>query len=310
MTLQAARRLFPVLAGIPALSGATTATGRYRILRELGRGGMGLVYEARDTRLERTVAVKVLPAAWARDIQARARFLAEARAVAALDHPNICAIYTIDTAADGRPFIIMPRYEGETLRQRLRAAGRARRLRISEIVAIATQIAGALEAAHASGIMHGDVKPGNVFLCRTGVVKLLDFGLARRICVEDRMTALSRTGGESDSIFGTASYMAPEQILGLEPDRRSDLFALGVVVYEMLTGALPFAGASPAETIVNVLDDRPFRPIEPSCAAGARLAAIIHRALEKEPDGRFQSAAELRRALRAVRGAQHVSAAE
>jgi serine/threonine-protein kinase len=278
-----------------AAPGTTDVTrNRYRILGELGRGGMGVVYEACDTRLDRSVALKFLPDEWATDPTAHARFLTEAHAVAALEHPNICGIYDLDTTEGGRPFIVMPRYQGQTLRQRLRSVSGGASLPLPEVLAITGQIAAALEAAHEHGIVHGDVKPGNIFICRNGVVKLLDFGLAKRMALEDCFEQLSAS---AQHIFGTASYMAPEQILGMPLDRRTDVFSLGVVVYEMLANRLPFTGRSPVETAINVLDHRPPPIGHPSDARGEPLLKLVFRALEKLPSDRFQSARDFRRAL-------------
>lgn len=292
MTLQAARTPQTSVAAEPPL--ATASCNRYNILRELGRGGMGIVYEARDTRLDRVVALKFLPDEWCADRVAHERFLNEARVVATLDHSNICGIYDIDATEDGRPFIVMPRYEGQTLRQKLRSVSGGASLQLPEVLAITGQIAAALEAAHEHGIVHGDVKPGNIFICRNGVVKLLDFGLAKRMVLEDCFEQLS---AGAQHIFGTANYMAPEQILGMPLDRRTDVFSLGVVVYEMLANRLPFSGSSPVETAINVLDHRPPPIGRPSDARGERLLKLVFRSLEKLPSDRFQSARDFRRAL-------------
>ena len=292
MTLQAAQITHAALPAAPALN--KLARNRYRILGELGRGGMGVVYEARDTRLDRIVALKFLPEEWSTDRSAHDRFLNEARAVAALDHPNICGIYDIDATEDGRPFIVMPRYEGETLRQHLRSVGDGPPMELARVFAIAGQIAAALEVAHENGIVHGDVKPGNVLICRSGMVKLLDFGLAKRAPLEECFEQLA---AGPLHVFGTVNYMAPEHILGLPFDRRSDVFSLGVVVYEMLANRLPFAGSSPFETAINVLDRRPRAIALPSDPRAERLVKLVFRALEKLPSDRFQSAQEFRRAL-------------
>ena len=289
----------------PAVKPLPTSLQRYHITDELGRGGMGVVYEATDTRLNRTVALKFLPDAWSTDAGARKRFVAEARAAAALEHRNICTIYNIDATADGRLFIVMPRYRGLTLRQRLRAVQPATGVELSEVVEIGAQIADALDAAHTSGIVHGDIKPGNVWICPGPVVKLLDFGLASHVRIEDHMARLSGALAGDNQIFGTVDYMAPERILALPPDTRSDLFSLGVVLYEMASNRLPFAGSSPAETIMNVLDRSP-RPLEVRCRSRLLpLKKLIDRALAKDAQDRFQTAAEFREALMDCAGPRH-----
>jgi serine/threonine protein kinase len=274
-----------------AVSG--THIGRYEVVSELGRGGMGIVYKAKDPRLERLVAIKVLPSEWSLERTARDRFLREAQAASAIDHQNICTIYDIDSTSDEQLFIVMAHYEGQTLRQRLEGGALTNR----EIVDITIQIANALEAAHCHGIVHRDIKPGNIFLCRTGVVKVLDFGLARCFSAAAD-TELWLDGSDVPGRpLGTANYMAPERILEMPVDPRSDLFSLGVVMYEMATNRRPFAGASPAETVMNVLDNdpEPLTWISPERPRG--LAKVVTRALAKSPKDRFQSAADLRTAL-------------
>jgi serine/threonine protein kinase len=268
---------------------------RYQVLGELGRGGMGVVYRARDRKLSRLVALKVLPREWSRNDIARRRFIREAHAASAIDHQNICTIYDIDSTATGHLFLVMACYDGETLKDRLSRG----RLTTAEIVDIASQVSSALGAAHACGIVHGDIKPGNIFLCRSGLVKVLDFGLARRF----------RQGGVGDGDrletpgrpFGTANYMAPERILDKPVDPRSDIFSLGVVIYEMATGLRPFAGDSPAETVMNVLDRKP-EPI--ACHAATRpaqLDRIVRKALAKDADDRYQTVAQMEDALRRMK---------
>ena len=202
----------------------------YRIIELLGAGGMGEVYKTEDTRLKRLVALKFLPLALTEDAEAKERLVHEARAASALDHPNICTIHEIDETPDKRLFIAMAYYEGETLKQRI-ARGP---LSIEEAVNIIAQITRGTAAAHDAGIIHRDIKPANIILTRRGEVKLLDFGLAKL----RGQTALTRTG----ATVGTVAYMAPEQIIGQGANERSDVWALGVVLYEMLAGRLPFAG--------------------------------------------------------------------
>jgi serine/threonine protein kinase len=200
----------------------------YKILEKIGEGGMGVVYKAEDTRLKRTVALKFLPAEMTRDAQAKERFVQEAQAASALDHPNICTIHQIDETDDGRTFICMTCYDGETLEERI-ATGP---LSVEEAAGIAAQIAAGLAKAHAQGIVHRDVKPANVFLTGDGQVKIFDFGLAK-------LAGLSRLTRDGTAV-GTAAYMSPEQTSGEDVDHRTDIWALGAVLYEMISGKLPF----------------------------------------------------------------------
>jgi serine/threonine protein kinase len=267
----------------------------YRITGKLGVGGMGVVYEAEDTRLSRAVALKFLPDELADDPDMARRFQREAETVALLNHPHICTIYDVGEH-EGRRFIAMERCEGVNLKTYM-----ARKtLETAEIVDIALQITHALGAAHAKGVVHRDIKPGNIVVSDMGQVKVLDFGLARRF----RMADTGALGIDGSTMpgrpLGTANYMAPERILQMPLDPRSDLFSVGVVIYEMATGRLPFAGASPADTVSNVLDKDPIpmRTLAPDRPAG--LEAIAQRLLAKGADERYQSAAELADALQAL----------
>ncbi|GLC27780.1 bifunctional serine/threonine-protein kinase/formylglycine-generating enzyme family protein [Roseisolibacter agri] len=256
------------------------AVGRYRILSRIGRGGMGTVYRAHDTRLARDVALKFLPPHLGAQLDARERLLVEARAAAALEHANVCVVHEIGETDDARPFIAMALYEGETLKQRL-ARGR---LTVDEATDVAVQIARGLAAAHARGIVHRDVKPGNVMLTPEGTVRLLDFGLAK---VTD--VSLTRPGATP----GTIAYMSPEQARGDAVDQRTDLWSLGVVLHEMLTGARPFRGGSDAALLHAIL----HAPPEPIAArrpeTPERLVRVVERLLRKDPRERYGSAAEL-----------------
>ncbi len=257
----------------------------YRITAELGSGGMGVVYRAEDTRLGRTVALKFLPPHLTHDRAAKARFLAEARTASAIDHPNLCTIHDVGEAADGRMFLAMACYEGETLRDRL-ARGP---LAATEPLEIAHQVARGLAAAHAHKIVHRDVKPANVFLCVDGQVKLLDFGIA--ILAEE--TRLTRP----DQLVGTVQYMSPEQARGEEVDARTDIWSLGAVLYEMLRGEEAFARGNAAAVVRAILDEEPealaaVRPELPDSAA-----AIVMRCLAKDPDSRWRDAGALADAL-------------
>jgi serine/threonine protein kinase len=267
----------------------------YRVTGKLGTGGMGVVYEAEDTRLPRKVALKFLPDELADDPDAVRRFRREAETIALLNHPHICTIYDIGEH-EGRAFIAMECIDGANLKTYM--ARKA--MDTGEVVGLALQIAAALESAHARGIVHRDIKPGNIVVTADGQVKVLDFGLARRFRTEET----GEMGLEGSTILGrpmgTANYMAPERILQLPLDPRSDLFSLGVVIYEMATGRLPFAGASPSETVTNVLEKAP-----PSLTALAperpkALEQVVNRLLAKRAGDRFSSAAELTAALQDV----------
>jgi TolB-like protein/predicted Ser/Thr protein kinase len=256
----------------------------YRIIEKLGEGGMGVVYRAEDTKLGREVALKFLPAEWTRDEAARARFLREARAAAALNHPNICTVHEIDEA-EGRVFIAMELIEGDDLKTRLASGPIA----LDEALAIAAPIADGLAAAHAKGVVHRDVKPANVMLAADRRPKIMDFGLARLAGTTD----LTRTG----TTFGTVAYMSPEQARGDVVDHRTDIWSLGVVLYEMLTGKRPFAGDRDQTVIRSILEDEPGRPAD---AIHPELARILARALAKSSSARYENASDLAGDLRAV----------
>jgi TolB-like protein/Flp pilus assembly protein TadD len=258
----------------------------YRVGRRLGGGGMGEVYEAEDLRLRRTVAVKFLAPELSRDPDAKRRFLHEARAASVLDHPNICVVHEIDETDDGRLFIVMACYEGESL------AGRCRRgpLPVAEALGLAAQVGEGLEAAHRHGILHRDVKPGNVVVTEEGVAKIVDFGLAKLT----ESSRLTRTGVS----MGTPAYMSPEQLRGEPVDHRSDLWSLGVLLYELLTGILPFRGPAVTHTI---LEEPPPPPSSLRPQLPPAVDAVVARALEKDPDRRYPDAAALVDDLRRVR---------
>ena len=262
---------------------------QYDVVAKLGGGGMGVVYKATDTKLGRTVALKFLPPQWSHDESAKQRFLREAQAASATNHRNICVIHDIDQTDDGQLFIVMAYYEGQTLKQKLDAGP----LPVAEAIEIATEIAEGLAKAHSLGVVHRDIKPGNLIVTDDGV-KVLDFGLAK---FADAVK-LTLEG----STIGTAAYMSPEQVRGDEADARSDIWALGVVMYEMLTGEVPFKGGY-AEAIFHAIK---FEPL-PSLARTDRdipevLERIVMRTLEKDPAGRYQSARELARDLRLLQG--------
>jgi len=275
-----------------------TLLGPYSVDSLLGAGGMGEVYRARDTRLDRTVAIKVLLPSLTASDERRARFEREARAISALSSPHICALYDVGHADDVE-YLVMEYLEGETLADRI-ARGP---LPLSQILRYATEIADALRDAHRAGITHRDLKPGNVMLTASGV-KLLDFGLAKletqnRIFSADSAPAtLINPITAEGTIVGTFLYMAPEQLEGRSVDQRTDIFCLGVIMYEMVTGQRPFAGSSPLSVIAAIVsaDPVPIRSLQPSCPAA--LERIILTALEKNPDDRWQTAQDVARQLR------------
>jgi len=249
----------------------------YKILGKLGVGGMGVVYKAEDTKLRRTVALKFLPPDMTRDPDAKQRFIQEAQAASALDHPAICTIHEIDETEDGQMFMVMSCYEGETLNQKIERGP----LEIEEAVDIAARIAEGLSKAHGHGIVHRDIKPGNVFVTKDGQVKILDFGLAK---LTGQMK-LTRAG----TTLGTLPYMSPEQLQGGEVDHRTDIWSLGAVLYEMVTGQLPFKGEYEPAVIYSILHDEPTPMLTLRSDAPVQLEWIVKKATHKDLSQRYQS---------------------
>jgi eukaryotic-like serine/threonine-protein kinase len=276
--------------------------GHYRITAAIGAGGMGEVYRATDTRLGRDVAIKMLPAAVAQDPERLARFEREARSLASLNHPNIVTIYAVEEA-EGSRFLAMELVEGETLDTLLAPGG----LALARFFEIAVPLADALSAAHERGIVHRDLKPGNVMVTTEGRVKVLDFGLAK-LEAADSNPDLTNTPTESRAnltsegqVFGTVAYMSPEQTRGGKVDARSDVFSLGVVFYQMLTGERPFHGASAADMISSILRDTPPPVTDRRADLPPHLARILRRCLEKDPRDRYQTSRDVHNELRDLR---------
>jgi serine/threonine protein kinase/Flp pilus assembly protein TadD len=275
---------------------------QYRIVSQLGAGGMGEIYLAEDTRLKRRVALKFLPAALTTDKKHLHRFELEARAIAALSHPNVCTIHEVIQTEDGRHCIVMEHVEGVALRERIISGP----MKVTAALDIAIQIASALSSAHAAGIVHRDIKPENVMLRRDGYVKVLDFGLAK---LADTRFDPSNSGVETRAIelktspgvlMGTVAYMSPEQARGLPVDARTDVWSLGVVLYEMVTARQPFTGSTPTDVIVSIVEREP-NALSKSAPEAIPLQPIVTRALAKDQDARYQTAEEILSELKSVK---------
>ena len=261
------------------LAGKTIS--HYRILEEIGQGGMGVVFKAQDLKLDRPVALKFLPSNLIRDSEAKQRFIQEARAASALQHSNVCVVHDIDETPEGQMFIVMEHLQGETLKRKVERGP----LKIEEAIDIAVQVAQGLAKAHENGIVHRDIKPANIIITNAGVAKIVDFGLAKL----SRLTPLTRTG----TTIGTAGYMSPEQVKGEIADRRTDIWSLGVVLYEMVTGLLPFRGEHEVALAYSIVNEDPVPIPGRRGDVPAGLLNLIGRCLEKEKEKRYQNADEI-----------------
>src|SRR5256884_1996261 len=279
----------------------------YKITGKLGGGGMGVVYKAEDTRLHRTVALKFLADDSAKDPAALERFRREAQAASGLNHPNICTIYDVGEEG-GSAYIVMEYIDGQTLKHRIEG----KPMRLSEVLETAVQTADALDAAHSQGIIHRDIKPANIFVTRGGQAKVLDFGLAKYTAEAQSVDGAGATGSMPTALnaniltspgiaVGTIAYMSPEQAMGEELDRRTDLFSLGIVLYEMATGRPAFSGPTSAAVFDAILHRAPVAPLELNPQLPPKLEEILDKALEKDLKLRYQTASDFRVDLQRLR---------
>jgi len=269
-----------ILRPMEELSRGTELADKYKIEEVVGKGGMGIVYKAEDTKLKRSVALKFLPSELMQDEEARERFVLEAQVAAALSHPNICTIHEIDEE-EGKSFIAMEYVKGQSLKEKIERGA----LGEQEALNIAIQVVEGLEEAHKKGIIHRDIKSANIMVTEKGQAKVMDFGLAK----VKGGTLLTREG----TTLGTVAYMSPEQARGEEVDHRSDIWSLGVVIYEMLSGQLPFQGEREASILYSVVHEEPKPLKEIKRDLPPELQQIINRALKKKPESRYSSAAEM-----------------
>jgi serine/threonine protein kinase len=253
----------------------------YKIIEKLGEGGMGVVYKAEDSKLKRQVALKFLPPELTRDTEAKERFVHEARAASALQHTNICTIHAIDETEDGQLFICMDYYKGETLKKKIDQ----RPLKLDDAIKIAIQIAQGLAKAHEAGIVHRDIKPANIIITEDGEVKIMDFGLVKF----EEITTMTKTG----TTLGTVNYMSPEQATGEKVDHRSDIWSLGVLLYEILTGQLPFKGDYKPAVIYSILNQTQEPITALRTGVSKSLENLVNKCLEKNASDRYQHADEL-----------------
>ena len=273
---------------IQGIAKGSLVAGKYRIIEEIGRGGMGIVYKAEDTKLKRTVALKFLPHQWTADAAARERFIHEAQATSALDHPNICNVHEIEETGDGRMYISMACYEGESLRDKIKQGP----LGTNEALSIAGQVAKGMAQAHQKGIVHRDLKPANLLITNDGIAKIVDFGLAKLA----GQVKLTREG----TTIGTVAYMSPEQAKGDPVDRRTDIWSLGVVLYEMLAGQLPFKGEFDQSMIHSIMRDEPIPIAKIRKGLPSGLGQVIDKALAKNPADRYGAMEDLLEDLKAI----------
>jgi serine/threonine protein kinase len=269
------------------LQKGSTIAGRYQILEELGRGGMGVVYKAKDTKLKRTVALKFLPPELTHIPNVKDRFMREAQAAAALDHPNICTVYEFDETEE-KTFISMAYIEGRSLRKKIESGP----LELDEALRIATQVAEGLQMAHKKGVVHRDIKSANIMVMEDGQTKIMDFGLAR----VTGSTLLTKDG----STMGTVAYMSPEQARGEAVDHRTDIWSFGVVLYEMLTGELPFKGEHEQAIVFSIRKDKPKPITQIDAEISPSIEQVVDKALEKDADKRYQQVNELLDDLKSI----------